>query len=136
MEDYQKRAMRTNDGKFTARLRDKMNKSAQEMLPAPGALIYGAIGLTGEAGEVADCIKKYMFHGHDLNREDILKELGDVLWYVALICDTLDTTMDEVMEKNIDKLLKRYPEGFSEAASRNRREYGQVKTGSGERIQP
>lgn len=121
-EEYEKAAMRTDDGKTTARLRAMMNKSAQELLPAPGALIMGALGLTGEAGEVSDAIKKHVFHGHELSVDHLVKELGDVLWYVAFLCKTLNVSMEEVMNRNVAKLKERYPEGFSEEASRNRRE--------------
>ena len=72
-----------------------------------------ALGLTGESGEVADLIKKAKFQGHGLNREGVIKELGDVLWYVALGCEIIGTNIDEVMNLNIDKLNKRYPCGFN-----------------------
>ncbi len=85
-------------------------------------LINAALGLNGEAGEFADTVKKHLFHGHPLDRDALLKELGDVLWYVALACDTLDTSMDEVMAANIEKLRRRYPEGFSSERSQQRSE--------------
>lgn len=125
-EEYEKAAMRTDDGKTTARLRAMMNKSAQEFRPAPGALIMGALGLTGEAGEVSDAIKKHVFHGHELSVDHMVKELGDVLWYVVFLCRTLNVSMEEVMNRNIAKLKDRYPDGFSEEASRNRRENEEI----------
>ena len=74
--------------------------------------INGALGLNGEAGEVADLIKKTYFQGHEFCDEKIAQELGDVMWYVALIADCLGMTLEEVAEKNIEKLKKRYPNGF------------------------
>lgn len=89
---------------------------------AENRLINAALGLCGEAGEIADSIKKFQFHGHDLDRDELVKELGDILWYVALAATALDVPLDEVMQRNIDKLRRRYPEGFSVEASRNRSE--------------
>ena len=80
------------------------------------------LGLTGEAGECADIIKKHLHHEHPLDREHLLKELGDVLWYVALGCELLGETLENVMYMNIDKLKARYPEGFDPDKSLNRKE--------------
>ena len=80
-------------------------------------LVWNALGLTGEAGEVADTIKKAVFHRHTLNRDELIKELGDVLWYVAALCTKIDVPMGMVMQYNIDKLKKRYPEGYNSADS-------------------
>jgi NTP pyrophosphatase (non-canonical NTP hydrolase) len=83
-------------------------------------LIAAALGLCGESGEFADMLKKAEFHGHALDQEALRKELGDVLWYVALACDALELQMADVMEANIAKLRLRYPDGFSQERSRNR----------------
>ena len=80
----------------------------------------GAMGLCGEAGEVIDLIKKWAFQGHTLHKQDIEEELGDVLWYAAILCEGIGTTMEEVMQKNIEKLKKRYPDGFEVERSVNR----------------
>lgn len=76
-----------------------------------------ALGLSGESGEVVDLIKKHVFHGHSLDKDKIVKELGDVMHYVAGIATLLEIELPEVLEGNIDKLKKRFPEGFSESAS-------------------
>lgn len=81
-----------------------------------------SMGLTGEAGEVCDYLKKVIFHGHALEDEKLIKELGDVLWYVAAICNTMGYDMEMVAERNIDKLYARYPEGFTFNKSINREE--------------
>lgn len=83
-------------------------------------LVWNAIGLAGEAGEVNDIIKKGVFHQHGINRDELIKELGDCLWYIAALCTKLDVNMAEVMERNIDKLKARYPDGYSSEASINR----------------
>lgn len=79
-----------------------------------------ALGLTGEAGEVAEQVKKHLFHGTPMDREAVVKELGDVLWYVAAMASALEIPLAEVGERNIAKLRRRYPEGFDEARSRDR----------------
>jgi NTP pyrophosphatase (non-canonical NTP hydrolase) len=81
-------------------------------------LILG-LGLTGEAGEVAELLKKGLGHDHGIDREKLKKELGDVLWYVAVLAWYNDTTLAEVMQQNIDKLLARYPRGFTVEESKH-----------------
>jgi len=76
-------------------------------------LLWNAIGVAGEAGEVAELAKKQIFHRHGINVESWKKELGDVLWYVAACCTRLGLTMEEVMQHNVDKLKARFPEGYS-----------------------
>jgi NTP pyrophosphatase (non-canonical NTP hydrolase) len=84
-------------------------------------IIWNAIGLAGEAGEVVDTIKKAIFHQHGLNQTELTKEIGDVLWYVAALCTKLGIDMETVMQQNIDKLLARYPNGYSSQDSINRK---------------
>lgn len=79
-----------------------------------------ALGLAGEAGEVADEVKKFLYQGREWDAEKIIEELGDVLWYVALMAEYFGAPLDFVMEYNIDKLRKRYPDGFSFEASEER----------------
>lgn len=79
-----------------------------------------AMGLSGEAGEVTDLLKKAVFHGHDLDKDKLKKELGDVLWYVAMLSSTAGIDLSEVAAANIEKLRQRYPEGFSVIDSKRR----------------
>ena len=79
--------------------------------------MIAALGLTGEAGELAEVVKKEVGHGHPEDREKIAKELGDVMWYVAAVASTYGLCLENVAEANIAKLRARYPEGFSTAAS-------------------
>ncbi len=81
-----------------------------------------ALGITGEAGEVADLVKKFVGHGHPFDLAKMESELGDVLWYIAAMCDNIGINLENVAIKNIQKLKKRYPEGFSTAASMARRD--------------
>lgn len=110
-DEYQQQAARTLiDGP------DAEYSSAEIML------VWNALGLAGEAGEVVDLIKKAVFHRHPLDRDMLIKELGDVLWYVAALCSKLDVPLSEVMDRNIAKLKARYPEGYSSAASQARKD--------------
>lgn len=86
------------------------------------ALGWNALGLAGEAGEVADEIKKVIGHGHALNKDKLKKELGDVLWYVAALCNDLGLSMGDVAQANINKLAARYPDGFKQSDSINRKD--------------
>ena len=85
-------------------------------------LINGVMGLCGESGEVIDIVKKHLAQGHELDKEKIIKELGDVAWYMAEIATVLDVELADVLGQNIEKLKKRYPEGFSTEKSLNRAE--------------
>ena len=82
-------------------------------LSEKGTLINGVMGLCGESGEVIDLVKKHLSQGHPLDREALAKELGDVAWYLAETATALDVSLEEVLQGNIKKLKKRYPEGFS-----------------------
>ena len=75
-------------------------------------LINGVMGLCGEAGEAIDIVKKHLAQGHELDREALVKELGDVAWYLAETAYALDVPLEDVLERNIDKLRTRYPGGF------------------------
>lgn len=83
-------------------------------------LVNSVMGLNGEAGEAIDIVKKHLFHGHELNKEELIKELGDVAWYLAEAAYALDIDLETVLKLNIEKLKKRYPEGFSKENSINR----------------
>ena len=85
-------------------------------------LINGVMGLCGESGEAIDIVKKHLHQGHELDKEKLIKELGDIAWYLAEAAYALDVDLDEVLEKNIAKLKARYPEGFDTERSLNREE--------------
>lgn len=85
-------------------------------------LINAALGLAGESGEVADIIKKYRFQGHELDTTKLIKELGDVQWYIALAASALGVSLGEIMMRNIEKLRERYTNGFEAERSIHRTE--------------
>lgn len=87
---------------------------------------WDALGLAGEAGEVADLIKKGVYHQRGLDKERIKDELGDVLWYAAALASHLGLTLEEVMQANLDKLAVRFPEGYSAEAANTKRDKEQV----------
>lgn len=104
INEYQKLAMKT--------LNPKLDKK--------DVLINGVMGLCGESGETIDIVKKHLAQGHDLDKDKIIDELGDVAWYIAETAYALDTDLETVLSRNIDKLKKRYPQGFDEDKSINR----------------
>ena len=75
--------------------------------------LNAVLGLNGEAGEIADLYKKSLFQGHKLDITEIVKELGDVLWYIAQMATALNVPLERIAEINIEKLKIRYPNGFS-----------------------
>lgn len=101
---YQNHALRTEAG---------MDKSLPRVL-------NGALGLSGEAGEFADILKKHYFQGHPLDTEHLAKELGDILWYVAVAADAIGYDLDVIATMNVRKLEARYPNGFEADKSLNR----------------
>ena len=78
------------------------------------------MGLAGETGEVVDYLKKVLYQGKPYDIDKIADELGDLAWYVSALATTLDITLESIAQMNIDKLYKRYPNGFSEEASNRR----------------
>lgn len=88
---------------------------AKGILPATlerEPIVGFALGLAGESGEVVDDIKKKYFHGRTIDPDHTIEELGDVMWYVANIATQLGVTLDEVIERNADKLRVRYPQMY------------------------
>jgi len=89
-------------------------------------LLTAALGLTAESGEFTEVVKKMIFQGKPYSEENVFhmkRELGDICWYLAQACMALDTTFDEVIEMNVEKLMARYPGGnFNVHYSENRKE--------------
>lgn len=115
--EYQRLAMRTNDGESTNRLIKACSAPCKV-----GDIINASLGLSGEVGELNDMVKKAVFHGHPIDTNHVRKELGDIMWYVALMCEGFGFDLDEVIELNIAKLKARYPEGFDTERSLHRQE--------------
>lgn len=76
-------------------------------------LINSVMGLCGESGEAIDIVKKWLAQGHSLDREHLAKELGDVAWYLAEAATALDLDLEDILRANLEKLERRYPNGFS-----------------------
>lgn len=116
--EYVKAAMRTNDGKNTERMiRAILNEHKKDI----GGIVNACLGLSGEVGEFNDMVKKWIFHEKPLDEEHAKKEMGDVLWYVAMMCHSFGWDMDEILQMNVDKLKARYPEGFDVNLANNRK---------------
>lgn len=115
--EYQQYAMRTNDGKATERLETFVSDGRVDI----GGILNGCLGLAGESGEFLDMIKKWIFHDKPLDEEHAKKEVGDVCWYIAMICHSFGWNLDEIMRMNVDKLKARFPDGFSTERANNRK---------------
>ncbi len=102
--EYQKRAMATLNPALSRR----------------EVLINSVMGLCGESGEAIDIVKKWLAQGHELDKEHLAKELGDVAWYLAEAATALDMDLSDILQQNLDKLAARYPEGFDAQRSRVR----------------
>lgn len=85
-------------------------------------LIHAHLGLSSETGELADALKKHLIYGQPLDIKNVKEELGDKLWYISIACDACMTTLEEVMEANINKLKIRYPEKFTEKDAAERKD--------------
>ena len=83
-------------------------------------LINAVMGLCGESGEAIDIVKKWMAQGHELDREHLAKELGDIAWYLAEAATALDLPLEDILQANLDKLKMRYPQGFETERSKLR----------------
>ena len=102
--DYQRQAMTTLNPKLSRK----------------DVLLNGVMGLCGEAGEAIDLVKKHLHQGHPLDKERLAKELGDIAWYLAETAYALDLPLETILRGNLEKLKKRYPEGFSSEQSIHR----------------
>jgi NTP pyrophosphatase (non-canonical NTP hydrolase) len=111
--EYQGLAIVTENRDFeTIRLR----VSAERTL----CLLHGGIGLATESGEFLDGLKKHIFYGKPIDAVNLAEEMGDLFWYIAVICTALGVTFEDVMERNIAKLQARYGDKFSEHRATNR----------------
>lgn len=106
LNDYQEKCLRTSPA-----------MTVQELVN------YTMLGLAGETGEVVDAYKKFQYHGHSEDKSKMIEELGDVLWYVSIMLYAMGYTLEDCARINIEKLIKRYPNGFEKERSINRDEY-------------
>ncbi len=111
--DYIKDATRTESTDFSS-----MNTRLTE--DGTKRLLHAGIGLSTEAGEFLDALKKHIFYGKELDRVNLAEEMGDMFWYLAIACDELGVEFESLMERNIAKLKARYGEKFTEERAENR----------------
>ena len=97
VNEYQQRAMATLNPRLTEK----------------DVLINSVMGLCGESGEAIDIVKKWLAQGHPLDREHLARELGDVAWYLAEAATALGMPLEDILRANLEKLERRYPDGFS-----------------------
>ena len=120
------REVTSNESVHYAALLTRMNNLELEDDCNIPPLITAAFGLTAEAGEFTEVVKKIILQGKPYNEDNVFhmkRELGDICWYIAQACMALDTSFDEIIEMNVDKLKKRYPGGeFDVSKSENRKE--------------
>ena len=105
INEYQKETLRTASG---------MNRAFSMEL-------NGVMGLAGESGECVDLMKKHLFQGHTLDKAHLAKELGDVAWYLAVTAHAIGYDLETILQMNVDKLRKRYPDGFDPDRSQHRK---------------
>lgn len=110
---YMKNALVTEPGDIVPLLNRMSN-------PQNARLLHAAMGLTTESGELFDALKRHLVYGKPLDRTNLIEEAGDILWYLALLLDTVHSDFDEAMEKNVAKLKARFGEKFTEAAALDR----------------
>lgn len=124
MSEYQEEALRTANKMSTIFLMQHVISDCEENPDSDKVawMLEGALGLSGEVGEVVDILKKSIFQGHPLDVRKVALELGDVMWYLALLAHSIGYNLDEVTKMNIEKLKNRYPNGFSTTDSLNRKE--------------
>lgn len=96
-------------------------RTINEGLPEDHKLCHALHGLAGEVGEIHSIFQKTL-QGHTFTADDLKKEIGDLLWFIAELCTVNDFEMQDVAQGNIDKLKERYPDGFSEERSVHRKE--------------
>lgn len=113
INEYQKEALRTAN-RMDNETDNYIRHNVRPML------INGVMGLNGEAGECIDLIKKTLFQGHELDEEHLAEELGDVAWYLAVSAAAIGCNLEYILKKNVEKLQKRYPNGFESERSINR----------------
>ena len=98
----------------------RAKKTLNPALEKKDVLINSVMGLCGESGEAIDIVKKWLAQGHALDKEHLAKELGDIAWYLAEAATALDLSLGDILQANLDKLEKRYPNGFETRRSLSR----------------
>lgn len=124
--EYQKLCKRTECPQPVVYQKDTKDPWIQTLIDKP-ALLHGALGIASEGGELLAEMQRWIWYKKDLNETNIKEEIGDVLWYVAEICNALGWDMGEVMTANISKLKTRYPEKYTDHLSAEENETASKK---------
>jgi len=98
---------------FLKNYQEDCKRTVRDFKSKEEEIMTWGLGIAGESGDVAGCIKKTFVHMND-QRLGIKENLGDTLWYIAMICNFFDWNLEDIFSENMEKLKKRYPEGFSE----------------------
>lgn len=116
---YTEDALRTESHvgaqKFVERLYDD-----EYLKPIAIRLIHGLLGVQSESGELADALKKTLYYGQPLDIVNVVEEIGDICWYLAILADACGTTLEHTQRRNIAKLRQRYPDKFTEDSAAER----------------
>jgi NTP pyrophosphatase (non-canonical NTP hydrolase) len=126
---YYHRPMKKNKVKNLKEYQKLCKKTAQKFKSKEKEILTWGLGVAGEAGDTAGCIKKTFSHKNN-QKAGIRENVGDTMWYLAMICNFMKWDMDEVLRENIEKLKKRYPKGFTKKAAKrqgidwNEKQYG------------
>ena len=115
--EYQDKAARTDPDRT-----DQVTRLIENIKPGGSWLLHSQIGLAGEVGELAAAIQRWLYYGKELDRVNVIEELGDLCWYLAQACRAMDVKLEDVMAANLNKLKFRYPERYTDyhAAEENR----------------
>jgi NTP pyrophosphatase (non-canonical NTP hydrolase) len=105
--EYMEASLKTENADLTS-IRERLRN--REIM----RLLHAAMGLCSEAGEMIDGVKAHIIYGKELDRTNVIEELGDLLWYISLACSAIDVSLETVMEVNIAKLKRRYPNKYSD----------------------
>jgi NTP pyrophosphatase (non-canonical NTP hydrolase) len=112
INEYQNQASRTCLSEY--------EKLKNQLLPPQQHILHAHMGISSEAGEIGDCIKKHFIYNQPFDFDNMLEECGDLLWYISLMVSACGGTLEQVMEANITKLQIRYPEKFTELHAKAR----------------
>ena len=104
LNDYAEAAMRTA----------KRFVGGEHFLEYEMDMLHAALGVSSDAGELVDAVKKHLIYGKPLDADNVVEEIGDVMWFCALMCRAINVSLEEVAQANIKKLAKRYPETYSD----------------------
>jgi NTP pyrophosphatase (non-canonical NTP hydrolase) len=112
-KDYKENALRTESNDFDV-IGPRLNHTKSIRL------LHAGMGMSTEAAEFIDQLKKHIFYGKPLDEVNLAEEIGDLLWYIAIASDELEIDISQIMQTNIDKLRARFPEKFTEEKAENR----------------